>query len=234
MESCQSKNPQTTQGSPIALAFFGLTVGAWAASSAFRPNNKDTFQDTACISIHFKASVEGCQNHPKSRECPWNKFGEFPTPSALKPTNYSPTRVQPVLSFNCTTQSGSSVNLVVCKCNSWQLWFNWLEPDMLWATWLQHKMFALKQKKNPGSSGNSKNIQNQGTNKTMHFCQSFPPSPLRTQVVTYSEAMIPMDWNSRRVPSRIERYQAPIGKLWGQGLENHNVQKKCGQSDFNS
>ena len=74
----------------------------------------------------------------------------------------------------------------------------------------------------------------QGTYKTMHFCQSFPPSPLRTQVVTYSEAMIPMDWNSRRVPSRIERYQAPIGKLWGQGLENHNVQKKCGQSDFNS
>ena len=167
----------------------------------------------------------------------WTLLGElseFPTPSALKPTNYSPTRVQPVLSFNCTTQSGSSVNLVVCKCNSWQLWFNWLEPDMLWATWLQHKMFTLKEKKNPGSSGHSKNIQKQGTNKTMHFCQSFPPSPLRTQVVTYSEAMIPMDWNSRRVPSRIERYQAPIGKLWGQGLENHNVQKKCGQSDFNS
>lgn len=69
---------QRLQGSPIALAFFGLTVGAWAASSAFRPNNKDTFQDTACISIHFKASVEGCQNHPKSREFPWNKFWGIP------------------------------------------------------------------------------------------------------------------------------------------------------------
>ena len=118
------------QGSPIALAFFGLTVGAWAASSAFRPDNKDTFQDTECISIHFKASVEGCQNHPKSREFPWNKFLGSLTPSALKPTNYSPTRVRPVVSFNCTTQSGSSVNLVVCKCNSWQLWFNWVEPAL--------------------------------------------------------------------------------------------------------
>ena len=62
----------------------------------------------------------------------------------------------------------------------------------------------------------------------MHFCQSFPPSPLRTQVVTYSEAMIPMDWNSRRVPST-ERYQAPIGKLWGQGhvvklIPTHNYE----------
>ena len=137
---------QHMQGSPIALAFFGLTIGAWAASSAFRPDNKDTFQDTECISIHFKASVEGCQHHPKSREFPWNKFLGSLTPSALKPTNYSPTRVRPVLSFNCTTQSGSSVNLVVCKCNSWQLWFNWLEPDMLCATWLQHKMFTWKEK----------------------------------------------------------------------------------------